>query len=122
MSDREDQWAQDMGDGLGHTYTMLTVMCLRLPIEISLPTGTVSNLETVPAVRRVLEIIEDLPMSEEDQADLFAACSFWLAAMDVYWVFTKQPSWARVHSVWSCLYMVEDALTSLALKLPGEQE
>jgi hypothetical protein len=121
MADSNDKAMGHLASRLGEIYTALALICLSLPIEIVLPIGTVTNLDTVPAVRRVVEIAEDQPMPEEVQAELYAACVFWLGAMDLYGILTQDYHEARTQSAFANLIMAEDSARQVAEWIKAQQ-
>ncbi|TXL91598.1 hypothetical protein [Streptomyces sp. IB2014 016-6] len=122
MADSEDQAMKTLARHLSQAYTVLATLCLNLPVPVTLPTGAVSNLEVVQAVRRMMEITEDQPMPEEQQASLFAACSFWLGALDLYGVLTREFHTARAHSAAANLIMCDDTMHDLIVWLADTQK
>ncbi|MFJ6540529.1 hypothetical protein ACIQMP_07775 [Streptomyces sp. NPDC091385] len=86
MADSEDLTLERIVNTLVRQYIVLVSACAMLPIPITLPkqgNGTFASAETVPAVRRLVEIAGEQPMPEENQADLFTAALFWLTAADM---------------------------------------
>ncbi|MFD8687834.1 hypothetical protein [Streptomyces sp. NPDC059651] len=123
MSDFEDGAMGKMAAHLSTSYTVLATVCLNLPIPVTLPTGAVSNVEVVPAVRRLMDITEDQPMPEIQQATLFAVCAFWLGGMDIYSLLVREEfNLARAHSVAANLLMAEDHLMDLTVWLKDTQK
>lgn len=123
MSDFEDEAMRKMAAHLSTSYTVLATVCLNLPIPVTLPTGAVSNVEVVPAIRRVMDIVEDQPMPQTQQATLFAVCAFWLAGMDIYTLLAREEfNIARAHSVAANLLMAEDHLMDLTVWLADNQK
>ncbi|MER7807904.1 hypothetical protein [Streptomyces sp900116325] len=123
MSDFEDQAMRKMAAHLSESYSSLATICLNLPVPVTLPTGTVSNLEVVPAIRRVMDIVEDQPMPELQQATLLAICAFWLGAMDIYSLLVREEfHTARAHSAAANILMAEDHLQDLAVWLADNQK
>lgn len=84
MSDHEDEMLATVSHGLTVAYTGLIATCAMLPVPITLPEGVVTNLDAVPAVRRVCELADQQPMPEEQQAMLYTGATLWLAAMDLF--------------------------------------
>ncbi|MFE4647731.1 hypothetical protein [Streptomyces sp. NPDC056707] len=123
MSDFEDQAMRKMAGHLSESYSSLATVCLNLPIPVTLPTGTVSNVEVVPAIRRVMAIVEDQPMPEQQQATLFAVCAFWLGAMDIYSLLVREEfDVARAHSAAANILMTEDHLMDITVWLADNQK
>jgi len=114
MADSQDMEMGRLASRIGEIYTALALICMSLPVEIVLPIGSVSNIETIPAVRRVVEIVEDQPMPEEVQAELYASCIFWLAAIDLYGLLTEDYHEARVQSALANLIMADDSAGMVA--------
>ncbi|MFF1416553.1 hypothetical protein [Streptomyces sp. NPDC058280] len=121
MADFEDHVMQTLANHLSRTYAALATLCLNLPIEITLPTGAVSNIEATPAVRRVMDITEDQPMPEQQMAQLFAVCAFWLGALDLYGLLAHEFHSARAHSAAANLLMAEDHMMDLATWLADQK-
>ncbi|MEV0090439.1 hypothetical protein [Streptomyces sp. NPDC050738] len=120
MSDFEEQSMRKLSSHLSLTYTALVTVSKFLPIPVSLPTGPISNMEAIPAVRRAMALIEDQPLPEDVQAELNAAYAFWLAAMDVYALLATQEFHpARAMSAAACLVQVESVVLDLAESLQG---
>ncbi|MGW7198474.1 hypothetical protein [Streptomyces chryseus] len=114
MSDSQDETMRYLAQRLTTTYTGLIATCALLPVAITLPEGEVTNLEAVPAVRRVMEIADEQPMPEEHQAELFTGATMWLAAMDLYALLVKNEyAEARASGALGILLIANDALQSL---------
>lgn len=123
MSDFEDETTGKLAAHLSTSYTVLATVCLNLPIPVTLPTGAVSNVEVVPAVRRIMEIVEDQPMPQQQQATLFAVCAFWLGALDIYSLLIRDEfATARANSVAANLLMAEDHMMDLTVWLADNQK
>ncbi|MEU0084912.1 hypothetical protein [Streptomyces sp. NPDC006274] len=123
MADSQDEMMEHIAFRLSVIYTGLVACCEALPLPISLPTGAVSNLETVPAVRRVSEIAEEVPIPEDHQAQLFTAAILWLAAMDLYGLLVKMEySEPRAHGALAAMLIAHDAVTDLAEWLHSDRE
>ncbi|MFI7014400.1 hypothetical protein [Streptomyces sp. NPDC050164] len=114
MADSEDFVMGHLASRLGEIYTALALLCMSLPVEIVLPVGAVTNIETIPAVRRVAEIVEDQPMPEEVQAELYASCVFWLGAMDLYGILTQDYHSVRAQSALANLITAEQSAREVA--------
>ncbi len=123
MSDFEERAMRKIAAHMSVTYSNLVTVCLNLPLPVTLPTGEVSNLETVPAVRRLMTLTLDQPMPEEMKAHLFAVAAFWLGAMDCYGLLFREEVWevSRAHSAAANLLMADGHLEDLAAWL-GDQE
>lgn len=114
MSDQEDQALEKISAHLSRTYQALCHLAVNLPVPVTLPTRGVTNIEAVPAVRRLMELAEDQPMPEEQQATLFATCAFWLGALDLYALLVANEfHTSRAHSAAANLLMVDDHMLSL---------
>ncbi|MBP2583382.1 hypothetical protein J3A78_003860 [Streptomyces sp. PvR006] len=122
MSDYQDEIMGRIARDLSLTYTILVKACANLPLPITLPTGEISNLDAVPAVRRVSEIVEDIPMPQDAQAALFASCCFWLASMDLYGLLCQDFHQARAHSALATLIVTTDSLAELGDWLLGNTD
>lgn len=122
MSDFEDLAMRKIAQHLSVTYSGLVTICAALPIPVALPTVAVSNLEAVPAVRRLMDITEDQPLPEQQQATLFAIAAFWLGAMDSYSLLHREEFHsARAHSAAAALLMADDHLMDLTVWLADQQ-
>ncbi|MEU2180091.1 hypothetical protein [Streptomyces thermolilacinus] len=116
MSDSQEKMLEELGRRLGQVYGALAAACESLPVlPISIPLdGRVSNLEAVPAVRRAAELAEEVPMPEDQQAQLFTASTMWLAAMDLYALLVRtEYIEARAQGCIGCIIVAEDALIFL---------
>ncbi|MER8083830.1 hypothetical protein ABTZ57_01375 [Streptomyces sp. NPDC094048] len=123
MSDFEEQATRKMASHLSRIYSGLATVCLNLPVAVTLPTGAISNVEAVPAVRRVMAIVEDQPMPVQQQATLFAVCAFWLGALDLYGLVIQEGfDVARAHSVAANILMAEDHLHDITVWLADTQK
>ncbi|MDX3831375.1 hypothetical protein [Streptomyces europaeiscabiei] len=122
MADSQDMAMSYLASRIGDIYTAIALLCMSLPVEIVLPIGSVSNIEVIPAVRRVAEIVEDQPMPEEVQAELFASCVFWLAAIDLYGLLTQDFHEVRVQSALANLIMAEDSAKAVAVWIKDQQD
>jgi hypothetical protein len=115
MSDFEDYATEKLAAHISRVYVALATLCLNLPIPVTLPTGEISNVEAIPAVRRTMDLIIDQPMPEENQAQLFAACALWLGAMDIYGLLVGHEFHsARAHSAAANLLMAEGSMLDIA--------
>ncbi|MFJ2432956.1 hypothetical protein ACIOWM_07060 [Streptomyces anulatus] len=123
MSDFEELANRKIAAHLSTTYRAMVTACLALPLPVTLPTGTVSNLEVVPAVRRLMEIALDQPMPEEMKGHAFAAAAFWLGAMDCYSLLRREEGWhmARAHSAAAALLMADGHLEDLEAWLADQE-
>ncbi|MGW7198473.1 hypothetical protein [Streptomyces chryseus] len=123
MSDFEEQAMNKLATDIGQLYSGLVTVCLNLPVMVTLPTGEVSNVDMVPAVRRVMDLIEDQPMPEDQQATLFACCAFWLGALDLFGLLVVEGfDKARAHSAAANVVMAEQHLMSVTLWLADNQK
>jgi len=122
MADSQDQAMGYLSSRLSEIYSALALICMSLPVEIVLPVGAVSNVEAIPAVRRVVEIVEDQPMPEEIQAELYACCVFWLAAIDLYGLLTEDYHEVRVQSALGNLITAEESARQVAHWIKDQQK
>ncbi|MFE7128944.1 hypothetical protein [Streptomyces sp. NPDC057617] len=120
MSDFEDQVMRKLSTHLSVAYSGLIAVCAALPVPIALPTGEVSNLDAAPAVSRVMELAEDQPIPEAEQARLFSACAFWLGALDLYGLLTREFTVARGYSVAANALMAESHMQDLGAWLADQ--
>ncbi|MFD8687833.1 hypothetical protein [Streptomyces sp. NPDC059651] len=120
MSDNEDRMLEAVSHGLTVAYTGLIATCAMLPVPIALPEGLVSNLEAVPAVRRVTDIVDEQPMPEAQHAMLYTAATLWLAAMDLFDLLRVEFVEARAAGAIGILLTANDHLGDLGTWLLGE--
>ncbi|MFF2522255.1 hypothetical protein [Streptomyces liangshanensis] len=83
MSDSDDRSVNELYTGLGAVYAMLITICGNLPIPVSLPTGIVTGDEAADAVRRVTELLTEIPLPDEQLSMLSAGATMWLCATDM---------------------------------------
>ncbi|AEW94613.1 MULTISPECIES: hypothetical protein [Streptomycetaceae] len=107
----------ELGRHLGVVYWRLTLACRSLPVPVELPRGTVTRSTGEPAVRRLVKIIEDQPMPEEQKANLFAACIHWLTASELYNQELNDPLPIRFHQIVAALVHAEAPLHALGVWL-----
>lgn len=85
MSDEFEHQVRETGNALAVTYKLLVQVCELLPVPITLPNSEViESREIIPAVARVVEIIEDQPINEIQQAGIWGACLHWLAGANLF--------------------------------------
>ncbi|NML55354.1 hypothetical protein HHL19_16415 [Streptomyces sp. R302] len=122
MSDQRDEILAHIAHDLSLTYSKLAMACGNLPVPVAIPTGSVSNVEAIPAVRRVAELAEDVTMPVDQQAQLFASCCFWLGAMDIYGLLFASFHDVRAHSALANLIMANESLEDLLAWLRAHTE
>ncbi|MER8030706.1 hypothetical protein ABTZ78_17305 [Streptomyces bauhiniae] len=86
MADSNDFDQERITRSLIKQYMVLRSACEMMPLPIVLPKqadGIFDNSEASPAVRRIVEIADELPIPEENRAELFTAALFWLTASDL---------------------------------------
>jgi hypothetical protein len=84
MSDESDQMMQHLMSHLTATYGSLGDVVHLLPVPIHIPTeGMHQVTDLIVTVERVIDLAEEEPMPEEQQAALIAAALHWLAAADL---------------------------------------
>ncbi|MER8083829.1 hypothetical protein ABTZ57_01370 [Streptomyces sp. NPDC094048] len=114
MSDHEDEMMNLAGERLASIYGGLVACCEMLPLPIALPKGIVSNLDMVPAVRRIEQLADEQPMPEDQQAQLYTAAISWLAATDLFSLLVNEEYVeARAAGVLGTLMIARDCLTDL---------
>lgn len=114
MSDHEDQMMSTAAHRLATTYGGLTACCAQLPLPIALPTGLATNLEMVPAVRRIEQLAEEQPMPELQQSALYTSAVLWLAAADLYRLLVEEDyAEARVAGLLGILMIARDSINDL---------
>ncbi|MEU5838788.1 hypothetical protein ABZ820_34705 [Streptomyces diacarni] len=86
MADRYERMLHTMRVDLTVLYAQLALICHRLPIPVELPTQEGVHLldDMTPAVRRLVEIVRDMPMDEDTQSGVFMASIDWLTAVDLW--------------------------------------
>lgn len=85
MSDNHDRMIQETGEHVGRIYQLIASVCRALPLPISLPDGPViEGSEAIPAVKRVVEIIDDQPIDDVLKAGIWGGCLHWLAAAHLF--------------------------------------
>jgi len=123
MSDQRDDELQHLWEHIAKVYLVIVASCSGLPIPIGLPIGVVTNLEMVPAVRRVVHIADDQPIPEQHQVNLSIGCTHWLAAVDLYGLLVGEEfDRVRVLGLLSNLTMAEEALRDLLNWLASQSE
>ncbi|MGW4850160.1 hypothetical protein ACWEPZ_02865 [Streptomyces sp. NPDC004288] len=91
MSDKHDEEVKYLGEALIRCYLVVAGVCMYLPVPISLPKGPLfDSQELIPAVARVVDLIEDQPVSTELKTGVFTGCLFWLAAAKLFARFVEQ--------------------------------
>ncbi|MFJ2432955.1 hypothetical protein ACIOWM_07055 [Streptomyces anulatus] len=114
MSDHEDEMMATAVHRLTTTYGGLVACCAQLPLPIALPTGVVTNLEMIPAVRRIEQLAEEQPMPEDQQSALYTAAVLWLAAADLYRLLVEEGYIeARAAGLLGVLMIARDAIHDL---------
>ncbi|MER7807903.1 hypothetical protein [Streptomyces sp900116325] len=114
MSDHEDEMMGLATARLTSVYGGLVACCEMLPIPITLPTGLVTNLDMIPAVRRIEQLADEQPIPDEQQAQLYTAALLWLAAADLYKLLVQEDYVeARVGGLLGILMMARDNLKDL---------
>ncbi|WP_411140263.1 hypothetical protein [Streptomyces sp. x-80] len=85
MSDEFEHRVRETAHHLLVTYQLIIQVCELLPVPITLPNSEViESREIIPAVARVVEIIEDQPITEIQQAGIWGACLHWLAGANLF--------------------------------------
>ncbi|MCX4575628.1 hypothetical protein OHB41_21030 [Streptomyces sp. NBC_01571] len=124
MADSGDLSIEAIARKIAGQYAVLQISCEMLPVPIALPEAsvTLSNLDTIPAVQRVVDLAEEQPMPEEVQAHLFTAAIFWLTAMDLLGIIVAN-EWtdARAYQALGALSISGDALKDLGTWLVDQQ-
>ncbi|WP_282698019.1 hypothetical protein [Streptomyces sp. CC208A] len=85
MSDENDRMQTTLAVALVEVYETLRLIGLFLPIPIALPKGPEYKItEMAPAVRRMVELIQDQPMAEEEMALIWGAALTWCSAEMIF--------------------------------------
>ncbi|MEV0090441.1 hypothetical protein [Streptomyces sp. NPDC050738] len=84
MSDYQDDIMGGLGAHIANVYGKLGAICAALPVPIALPHGIVSNVEVIPAVRRVVELAEEIPLPSDQASQLLTSAIGLLAAIDLF--------------------------------------
>ncbi|MEV7871487.1 hypothetical protein AB0P17_36555 [Streptomyces sp. NPDC088124] len=122
MADKADMMMEDAGRQIARVYTGLAKACAVLPLPITLPTGVVASGEIIPAVRRIVQIIGEIPLPDDQRAELFAAAVYWLAAVDLYHLCLHEVEESRAAGVMGVLMMADEAVHGLAEWLLGNRD
>ncbi|MFC8676704.1 hypothetical protein ACFUEN_28965 [Streptomyces griseorubiginosus] len=118
MADSNDLSHEGIATKLATQYAVLVRACEMLPIPIALPepNAFMSNVEMVPAVRRVADIADAQPIPEEIQSHLFTAAIFWLTGMDLLGMLvTNEWNEIRAFQALAALSMSGSALADLGV-------
>ncbi|MHA4776057.1 hypothetical protein L1085_016295 [Streptomyces sp. MSC1_001] len=92
MSDNHDRNLKRVGESLITTYMVIVRICRALPVPISLPAGPLfDSEELIPAVSRVVSLIEDQPTDEDVKLAVFTASLYWLSAAKLYSRYIDRP-------------------------------
>jgi hypothetical protein len=120
MSDEFEVKITYFAKAVADLYGRLVIACATLPVTpIELPTGddghpvNLGGREVTDAVRRVMEIGEEMPLPEQHWAELFAACAYWCGAVDLLSLQIAQPEVDRGPSVTGNLTACESSLADL---------
>lgn len=119
MADREDAHREACLVKLSAIYTLMVHACAALPVPITLPTEDLHHGTVIPAVRRTLAILTDVPVGEDTKAYLGSGCIAFLAASDLYGLLMVEYDPARVAAIDGLLMQAEDSL-ALAYRLLTE--
>ncbi|WP_019548460.1 MULTISPECIES: hypothetical protein [Streptomycetaceae] len=86
MADRYERMLRAMRVDLTLAYAQLALVCHRMPIPVDLPTHEDIDFQDdmTPAVRRLVEIADDLPVDEDTKAGVFMTAIDWLTAVDLW--------------------------------------
>lgn len=113
MADSDDEQMIEIGVDLARLYGAIAEACSALPVPIQLPGGIIEPSECLDSIRRVVDIVKDIPMPEEQQANLFAACLFWLTGMDLFRLQVLDPVPLRIHCLAAQLMSAEESVLPL---------
>ncbi|MFY3807656.1 hypothetical protein, partial [Escherichia coli] len=80
MSDEPDRQIENLDRALNSIYDLLASICSRLPIPITLPRGPVTDGNAIPAVKRMIEIIDDQPLTHQLALGIWTGALHWLSA------------------------------------------
>ncbi|WHX19812.1 hypothetical protein QFW82_23575 [Streptomyces malaysiensis subsp. malaysiensis] len=80
MSDDADRQIERLDRALNSIYDLLVSICARLPIPITLPQGPATDGNTIPAVKRMIEIIDDQPLTHQLTVGIWSGALHWLSA------------------------------------------
>lgn len=87
MSDEFERETQELGNAILAVYLLITRVCGLLPIPISLPDfeeDVLTGERMMEGVARLIDLIEDEPISEETQAGIWGSCIHWHSAAHLY--------------------------------------
>ncbi|MFF2522254.1 hypothetical protein [Streptomyces liangshanensis] len=90
MSDLEDDVMERLAARIAYTYARLLTVCAALPIPVALPKGLITHQDTVPAVRRITEVITETLLPDEQRGQLVTAATMWLIAVDLHILLTDE--------------------------------
>jgi len=117
MSDASEWGMRNVAAELVDFYDLLVALVASLPIPISLPSGPAyDSKEIVPAVRRVVEIINDQPVSDEVKAGVWGVCLHWLSAAEMFTLLTAR-GWDEIRAQQALIN-----LTAASVALEGLEE
>ncbi|MEV5592219.1 hypothetical protein [Streptomyces sp. NPDC052496] len=85
MSDEYDDEVYELGSHLMKAYQRLVKVCALLPVPITLPAGPVyDSRQIIPAVNRIVTIIDDQPVPTEVRSGIWGSSLHWLSAANLY--------------------------------------
>jgi hypothetical protein len=113
MSDQEDQDLSVLVARITAVYEALRTVCAFLPIPIELPIHPVGGGDITEPVCRVIEVSDEIPMPEHQQAQLCTGALHWVAAVDLAAVGANTPGDYRYLAAHMNLSYGEQALIGL---------
>ncbi|MGW1071550.1 hypothetical protein [Streptomyces sp. NPDC002537] len=99
MADWRDLSEENGFRQLARMYKLIAGTCSMLPLPITLaPAENARFGGIIEAVARVAKIINENPIPTEVEAAIFASCTYWLAAMELFAAFRVEPKEYRANA------------------------
>ncbi|MBK3630524.1 hypothetical protein JHN59_38160 [Streptomyces sp. MBT49] len=85
MADRDDEVMMAIATSISVTYSILVDVCQALPVPITMPIDRhIPVTDAFPAIQRVADLAEEVPMGEEQTMRLYTGCIHLLAGIELY--------------------------------------
>ncbi|AEW94615.1 MULTISPECIES: hypothetical protein [Streptomycetaceae] len=111
MADENNDEHETMGSQIALLYIVIVLACRILPIPVELPRETSAG---EAAIRRLLDILDEQPMPDEQKAHLSMACAFWLSAQDLHQLNAANWQGTRQYQIAANLMAGEGAITEFS--------
>ncbi len=99
MADWRDLNEENGFRRLARMYKLIAGTCSMLPLPIALaPSENAQFGGIIDAVARVAKIINENPVPTEVEAAIFASCTYWLTAMELFAAFLAEPKEYRANA------------------------